>query len=53
MNETNEFLVWKDGAPVVNITPEQEFNVWKDGAPVVDMDEGFSPVTARRRSFIF
>lgn len=56
MNETNELLVWQNGAPVVNLTPEQEFDVWQNGAPVVDMDEGFAPTpttVVRRRACIF
>lgn len=58
--QTNEFNVWQDGAPVVNLTPNQEFDIWQDGAPVANIDESAGtppptpPVTsARRRAFIF
>ena len=55
--QTNELLVWQDGAPVINLAPNKEFDVWQNGAPVVTIDESDTitqPVIAiRRRSFIF
>jgi hypothetical protein len=53
MNETNEILVWQYEVPVVSLTPTGEFDVWLDEVPVEDIDEGFGPVTVRRRAFIF
>jgi hypothetical protein len=54
----NELTVWQDGAPVINLNPNQEFDIWKDGAPVVDIDESNggvppTPTSIRRRVFIF
>jgi len=56
--QTNELLVWQDGAPVVNMAPNKEFDIWQDAAPVVTIDESdaFTPppvVSTRRRAFIF
>jgi len=56
--QTNELLVWQDGAPVINMAPNKEFDIWQDSAPLVDIDEsngGVTPVVTiiRRRSFIF
>lgn len=55
--QTNELLVWQDGAPVINLAPNKEFDVWQDGAPVIIIDESDittqPAVSIRRRSFIF
>jgi len=54
-DKTNEFQVWKDLTPVVNIVSDAEFDVWQNLTPVEDMDESFSQViiTTRRRVTIF
>lgn len=56
--EINEITVWNDGAPIININPNQEFDIWRDGAPLIDNDgsksEPTPPITnIRRRCFIF
>ena len=56
MSNTNEFLVWQNQAPVVNINSDVEFDVWQNQAPDEDIDESFAPTpvaTARRRVFEF
>lgn len=49
--QTNEFLVWRDEAPVVNANADGDFDVWRDDAPNEDRDEGWNPAqqTVRRR----
>lgn len=55
--EINELTVWDNGAPVINLNPNQEFDIWKDNSPVTDIDESKAqptpPSAGRRRSFIF
>jgi hypothetical protein len=59
-DQINEFNVWQDNAPVVNLAPNQEFDIWQDNAPVANIDESagvpppIPPITSlRRRAFIF
>ncbi len=48
---TNDFDVWLDGAPFIDIGGSYEFDVWLDDAPVLEQSEGTS--VARRRAEIF
>ena len=49
--QTNEFLVWKDGVPVVNAQTDGEFDIWDNNVPDEDRDEGANAAapSARRR----
>ena len=49
--QVNEFLVWKDGVPVVNAQTDGEFDIWQYGIPDEDRDEGLTSgqTSARRR----
>jgi hypothetical protein len=49
--QVNEFVVWKDGVPVVNASTDGEFDVWRDNVPDEDRDEGQNAASpsARRR----
>jgi hypothetical protein len=40
----NEFKVWQNQTPVVNINTDLEFNVWQNQTPNADIDESY-PIT--------
>ena len=50
----NEFQVWQNQTPVVNVNTDMEFDIWQNQTPDEDIDETFQPTQViRRRSFEF
>jgi hypothetical protein len=53
-SNTNEFLVWDNQVPLVNMGTDSEFDIWDNQVPNEDRDEGTTTSTAiRRRVFDF
>jgi hypothetical protein len=53
MTQTEEFDVWQDDVPVIELGVSQEFDLWQDDVPVVKPLVETTPQTNRRRSYIF